>query len=83
MTWLHELEGRLLGMLSLYFDERIPKWLRSKRGLRKEVKRQFLVEMKKELQKLAKEDEDKILYGDPSGCKPAGIIKGGLRNGKG
>lgn len=61
--------------LSIYFDSNIPKWLKTKRALRKEVKCRFIEVMKEEIQKQIKEEEDLILYGDPNGIKPIGIIQ--------
>lgn len=54
---------------------KLPKWLKSKRVLKKEVKRRFIKAMKEEIKKQIKEEENLILYGDPS-CKeqPIGII---------
>ena len=60
--------------LSFYCDRNTPKWLKSKRALRKEIKRRFIVAMKEEIQKQFEEDERLILYGDPTGIKPVGII---------
>ncbi len=53
---------------------KIPKWLKSKRALRNEVKRRFWKAMVKELDRKIAEEEDRILYGDPNGIKPVGII---------
>jgi len=60
--------------LSIYFDRNIPQWLKTKRALKKEVKRQFIEAMKKAIQKQIKEEEDLILYGDPKAIKPVGIL---------
>ena len=60
--------------LSVYFDESISDWLKSKRKLRRKVKRCFIEEMRLEFIKLIKEDEDRMLYGDQSGVKPVGIL---------
>ena len=60
--------------LSVYFDESISDWLKSKRKLRREVKRRFMEEMRLEFIKLIKEDEDRMLYGDQLGVKPVGIL---------
>lgn len=61
--------------LSIYFDSNIPRWLKTKRLLKKEVKERFIEAMKEEIQKQIKEEEDLILYGDPDGVKPIGIIQ--------
>lgn len=54
---------------------KLPKWLKTKRALRKEVKRRFIEAMKEAIEKQIKEEEDLILYGDPSSeQKPIGII---------
>ena len=61
--------------LSVYFDSNIPKWLKTKRALKKEVKRQFIEAAKEAIQKQIKEEENLMLYGDPkSSDKPIGII---------
>ena len=66
-------------VLSFYFDENIPRWLKTKRALKKEVKRQFIDAMKKEMQKQLEEEENRMLWGDPS-CKeqPVGILSVGI-----
>ena len=51
-----------------------PKWLKSKYQLKKEIKRRFIAEIKKEIQQEQKEEEDRFLYGDPEGIKPSGTI---------
>lgn len=62
--------------LSSYFDNNIPQWLKTKRALKKEVKRQFIEAMKEAIQKQIKEEEDLIIYGDPSSeINPIGIIQ--------
>lgn len=67
--------GRLIkSELSAYFDASIPNWLKTKRSLKEEVKRQFIVGMKEKLEKQIKEEEDRILYGDPDGIKPTGLL---------
>ena len=60
--------------LSIYFDRNIPRWMKTKRALKKEVKRQFIEAMKEAIQKQIKEEEDLILYGDPKAIKPVGIL---------
>lgn len=65
--------------LSIYFDRSIPQWLKTKRSLKKEVKRQFIEAMKEAIKKQIKEEEDLILYGDPSSKqKPMGILNAGF-----
>jgi len=75
IDWNYRLLRRIMQGLSFYFDENIPKWLKTKRALKKEVKRRFIEAMKKEMQRQFEEEEQKILYGDPS-CEdqPIGII---------
>jgi len=75
IDWNYKLLRRIMKGLSFYFDENIPRWLKTKRALKKEVKRQFIDAMKKEMQKQLEEEEQKFLYGDSS-CKdqPIGII---------
>lgn len=61
--------------LSIYFDRNIPQWMKTKRTLKKEIKRRFIEAMKEEMKKQIKEEEDLILYGDPdSSNEPIGII---------
>ncbi len=60
--------------LSIYFDRNIPRWMKTKRALKKEVKRQFIEATKEAMQKQIKEEEDLILYGDPKAIKPVGIL---------
>jgi len=60
--------------LSMYFDKSIPDWLKSKRKLRRKVKRRFIEEMKLELTKSLQEEERKFLYGDLSAGMPVGIL---------
>lgn len=70
---------RIKQNLSIYFDRSIPRWLKTKRALEKEVKRQFIKAAEKEIQRWIKEDEDKMLYGDPSSeQKPIGILNAGI-----
>jgi len=75
----YKLLRRIMQDLSIYFDENIPTWLKTKRALKKEVKRQFIEAMKKEMQKQMGEDEERILWGDPN-CKeqPVGILSAGI-----
>jgi len=71
----YRLLRRIMQGLSIYFDESIPKWLKTKRALKKEVKRQFIEAMKKEMQKQLEEEEDRILWGDSTRKEqPIGII---------
>jgi len=77
--WNYKLLRRIMQSLSFYFDENTPKWLKTRRALKKEVKRQFIEAMKKETQRQLEEYENRILWGDPS-CKeqPVGIISLGI-----
>ena len=57
----------------------IPKWLKTKRALKKEIKRRFIEAMKEEIQRWNKEDEDRLLYGDPDLLdEPIGILNAGF-----
>lgn len=64
--------------LSFYCDRDIPRWMKSNRALKKEVKRRFIAAMKVEMQKQIEQDEERFLWGDPS-CKeePLGFINSG------
>ena len=79
IDWNYKLLRRIMKGLSFYFDENIPRWLKTKRALKKEVKRQFIEAMKEEMRKQLEEDERKFLYGDPSYKEqPLGIISLGI-----
>ena len=54
---------------------KIPKWLKSKKALEKEVKRRFCIAMREEVERKIEEEENHFLYGDPSLKQyPLGII---------
>lgn len=75
----NKLWERIKQDLSIYFDRNIPRWLKTKRACQKEVKRRFIEAMEKEIQRWIKEDEDKILYGDPDSFdEPVGILNAGF-----
>ena len=61
--------------LSIYFDRNIPRWMKTKRALEKEVRRRFIEEWKAQWKGFEHAEEQKILYGDPDGRKPDGTIE--------
>ena len=65
--------------LSVYFDRNIPQWMKTKRALKKEVRRRFIEEWKAQWKGFEHAEEQKILYGDPSSeQKPVGILSAGF-----
>ena len=53
----------------------MPRWMRSKYQLKKEIKRRFAENMTAEYKKILIEQEVKIIFGDSKIHKPMGILK--------